>query len=402
MTAFPLPELTDAQHARFSGVLDILAEKVTADETTLGVSFPYVTAEDGSWNCLSAGWSAGYSGESWSHGNWFCGFWVGLLLAAHLRTGRDDLLETGLQRLQLVAQRQDDPNTHDIGFIFLSSAIPAHHVTGNPAYAKMALRAADQLRARFVPTRRGGYISSWGPLSDPRGRASSAIDTMANLQLLYWAARHSGDQSYLAVAEAHARHTWDAFVRTDLSTCHAVEYDPVEGSVKRQYTFQGYADTSFWSRGQGWAILGLADTALATGDLAYRDKAAELAKVFLDRLDGETLPPWDFDDPAGSGATRDSSAGAIVANGLIKLAALSADPSERRAWHGQAVNLLENLCGSALAEEPDHRGMLKHACYSKPHGDGTDSAVLFGDYYFIEAICALTMPGRFLPKISEM
>jgi unsaturated chondroitin disaccharide hydrolase len=47
-----------------------------------------------------------------------------------------------------------------------------------------------------------------------------------------------------------------------------------------------------------------------------------------------------------------------------------------------------------LARGPD-RGLLRHGCYSKPHDDGTDSEVLFGDFYFARALCRLLMPGAF-------
>jgi hypothetical protein len=56
--------------------------------------------------------------------------------------------------MRLVAQRAEDPNTHDIGFIFDSSAIPGFHITGDGWYADIALRAADKLRARIVTRRR--------------------------------------------------------------------------------------------------------------------------------------------------------------------------------------------------------------------------------------------------------
>src|SRR5690606_9394226 len=118
----------------------------------------------------------------------------------------------------------------DIGFIFWSSAVPFHRITGEAAYAALALRAAERLRARVVTTRAGAYLSAWGPHDDPRGRASSAIDTMANIPLLYWAADQSGDASFRLVAEAHARMTERAFLRPDDTLCHAVEYDTATGA----------------------------------------------------------------------------------------------------------------------------------------------------------------------------
>lgn len=385
-----------AQHKAFNDGLDLLARKCMEDERELGVRFPYVTGDDGRWKTMSAGRSAGYEAGGWTHGNWFCGFWVGLLLAAYLKSGDAAVLETARQRMQLVAQRKDDPNTHDIGFIFLSSALPAHHITGEAHFAALAVTAAERLRARLVNTATGSYLAAWGPLTDPRGRASSAIDTMANIPLLYWAAEHTGDGSFHAAAEAHARKTEAAFIRADGSTYHAVEYDERSGARRRGYTFQGYGDESFWSRGQGWAVMGLAATAAANRRLRDLDLAGSLADVFQERAGDAAIPPWDFDDPAGDTATRDSSAAAIMADALLAVADLHPDRAEAAQRYSQALGLLESLCRYSLADGPD-RGLLRHGCYSKPHGEGTDSAVLFGDFYFARALCRVVMPGRFAP-----
>jgi len=379
----------------FETALDLLPKKLLEDEAVLGLKFPYVTDREGRWKTMTAGRSAGYDGEAWSHGNWFCGFWVGLLLAAYLRTRNPEFIELAAERMRLVERRKDDPNTHDIGFIFLSSAIPAFHVTRERWYMELAVRAAERLRARLVVTPAGSYISSWGPHSDLRGRVSSAIDTMANIPLLYWAAAHTGDGSFAAAGEAHAVMTCKAFIRDDYSTYHAVEYDLATGSRRHGYTFQGYSDESHWARGQGWAIIGYAATAEATRNREYLDLACRLADAFLERLGSAPIPPWDFDDPAGHASTRDSSAGAIVANGLLKIAELHADKHERERRRLQAERLMYNLCSYALAKGALPRGLLDHGCYSKPHDEGTDGAVLFGDFYFTEALCRLLMPGEF-------
>ena len=385
------------QSRLFGEALDLLARKTAEDERIIGVEFPHVTEPDGSWRTWRASVSAGYTGSAWSHGNWTCGFWVGLLVAAYHRTGEQRYLDWAHERMRLIAPRTSDGNTHDIGFIFYGSAIPLHHAAGADWCAEMAVAAADKLRARLIPTRSGAYLSSWGPLSDERGRASSAIDTMANLPLLYWAARHTDDGSFRFAAEAHARKSWDAFVRPDGSTYHAVEYDTHTGERRRGYTFQGYADESLWSRGQGWAIYGLVETARETGDVDYLHRAERLAQVYVDRLAGAQVPPWDFDDP-DPGRVYDSAAAAIVASALIDLAALHPDSAASRRWSGHALAMMEALCRDFLAREPEHRGMLKHGCYSMPHRDGFDSAVMFGDFYFVEALCKLVMPGRFLPE----
>jgi len=386
----------------FKEALDLLARKTLEDEADLGIRFPYVTKPDGSWDTMFASVSAGYQGDAWSHGNWFCGFWVGLLLVSHLHTGNDEALELARERMRLVAPRAKDPNTHDIGFIFLSSALPAFHILGDTYYAEIGLEAARQLRARLVRTDLGSYISSWGPHDDIRGRSSSAIDTMANLPLLYWAAEQARDDSFLVAGELHAQMTERAFIRPDLSTYHAVEYDLPSGVRRRGYTFQGYGDESFWSRGQGWAILGYAETARATGSLGYLKLAHRLADRFLDALGDATSAPWDFDDPAGKNATLDTAASAIVANALLEIADLEPDMALAERRHGQAVKILSDLCREHLSRDPAERGFLRHGCYSKPHNIGPDAAVLFGDYYFAEALLKVLKPGAFRPVAKRM
>lgn len=382
--------------------LDLLAQKLAEDEASLGLEFPVVTAEDGHWLTAPASQSAGYSGDAWSHGNWHCGFLVGLHLAAHIHTGESRYLLWASERMRLVAQRSEDPNTHDIGFIFDSSAIPGFFITRQEWFAELALHAASRLRQRLVTTPLGAYISSWGPMTDPRGRRSSAIDTMANLPLLYWAANLSGDASFRLTADAHAAFSQRWFVRDDHSTFHAVEYDERTGLRVRGYTFQGYADDSAWSRGQAWAIYGYTQSARETGKIGYLELADRLAAYYFARLGDDPVPPWDFDAPKAAGATRDSAAAAIVASALYDLGALHPDEELAAHYRRKCAWIIESLCADYLAREPGQRGLLRHGCYSKPHNQGVDSATMFGDFYFVEVLCKLLHEGRFRPAPTKV
>jgi len=392
--------LTPAQAALFGDILDRLAAKVAEDEPTFGVEFPHVTAPDGTWVLLPASLSAGYSEHGWSHGNWLCGFWIGLLWAAYLHTGNEKFRTWAHERMRLVAQRAQDENTHDIGFIFDSSAIPGFHITGDPWYAGIALEAADKLRARLVTTRRGAYLASWGPLSDPRGRSSSAIDTMANLPLLYWAARHRDDGSYRLAADAHAAMTATAFVRADDSTYHAVEYDVATGERRRGYTFQGAHDESAWSRGQAWAIYGYVRSARETGKIAYLHLAERLADYYIGRLGDRQVPPWDFDATGADAAIKDTAAAAVVASALLDFGDLHPDNDAGTRWRTLGLAMLEALCREEFAYDPAQHGLLRNSCYSKPHNEGVDGATMFGDFYFAEALCAATLPGKLRPATA--
>ena len=374
--------------------LDLISTKTVEDDLRLGTSFPYITDPDGRWLAMPASVSAGYSSSGWTHGNWFCGFWIGLLLVGYLHTKEKRFLDLAIERMRLIGPRATDPNTHDIGFIFWSSAVPAHRICGDKWIADLALVAADHLRRRLVPTHRGAYLAAWGPLDDPHARSSSAIDTMGNIPLLYWAAEQANDGSFLNAAEAHAVMTRGSFVREDYSTFHAVEHDLPGGTRRRGFTFQGWSDNSTWSRGQAWAIYGYVATAGATGIHDYLTLAERLADRYLQRMGDDLVPWWDFDDPAIPNTPRDSSAAAIVSSAFLDLAALHPDPAAGGIWLRRAHAMLECLCRDYLARGEKHRGILKHGCYSKPHNEGIDSAVLFGDFYFAEALCKSVLPGR--------
>lgn len=391
--------MTVAPHIK--SALDLIAKKTLEDETVIGASFPYVTHPDGSWDTMSVSISAGYSGENWSHGNWFCGFWVGLLLTSYLHTGDEKYLTRAADRMVLVEERANDGNTHDIGFIFLSSAMPFYRITGDERHRATALRAADKLRSRLVVTDRGSYVSSWGPMTDPRGRAASAIDTMANIPLLYWAGKEADDASFRLAAEEHAKMTMLSFNRADNTQFHAVEYDTNSGERLRGYTYQGAHDDSYWSRGTGWAVMGLATTAANSGNVDYLNQAITISEKWFDALGDKAVPPYDF-DATGDDVPEDSAASAIMAAGLLDLADLHPDAAVSDYWRGKAEFLIKGLCENYLATEDNHRGILKHGCYSEPHKIGPDAAVMFGDYFFAEALNRIAFPGKFIEKYETL
>jgi unsaturated chondroitin disaccharide hydrolase len=220
---------------------------------------------------------------------------------------------------------------------------------------------------------------------------------MPVLPLLYWAAEESEDAGLREAGEAHAQTTQEHLVRPDYSTVHAVEFDPVSGRPTRKFTFRGYADDSCWSRGQAWAIYGFVATARATGRIEYLQLAERLTDHFLNRLDATLIPFWDFDDPSNPNSPRDSSAAAIVASALLDLSALHPDADSGVEWERRGLTLLAKLCEHCLAKEPTHRGLLKHGCYRKPNNDGLDCASTYGDFYFVEALCAACMPNALNP-----
>ena len=99
---------------------------------------------------------------------------------------------------------------------------------------------------------------------------------------------------------------------------------------------------------------------------------------------------------------EDSAASAIMAAGLLDLADLHPDEAVATHWRGKAEFLIKGLCEDYLATEDTHRGILKHGCYSEPHKIGPDAAVMFGDYFFAEALNRIAFPGKFIEKYSKL
>src|SRR5262249_48548548 len=113
------------------------------------------------------------------------------------------------------------------------------------------------------------------------------------------------------------------------------------------------------------------------------------------------VPPYDFDDPQGRDIP-DSAAAAIAASAFVEIGLIHPDPERAAFWMERGVAMLEQLCTHTVAWDDKRRGILQHGCYSKPHNEGVDSAVMFGDFFFVEALCKLLFPGRYRPELKAM
>ncbi len=379
-----------------AGVYDWACDQISRTAARLegGREFPHVT-NGGRWRTWPADVYAGWEGEDWSHGNWTCGFWVGLLWLAFLRSGDPRFEAWARQFGGLVAPRQHDENTHDIGFIFYPSFALGYEITGDETLEGPALQAARTLLTRFNPE--GEYLQAWGPLDHALARRSTAIDTMMNLPLLWWASRISGEPDFADVARAHAATSARYYLRSDGSTYHIYTFDPDTGAGIEGGTYQGANPDSTWSRGVTWGIYGWTLAYREHRDPTFLEAAERAANFFTDALPADLVPPWDFADEDPT-APKDSSATAICANALLELGEIHPDPSRREDYLDLAKAMLASLCRDYLGRDSaTEEGILLHSAYSVPHQDGTDSSVMWGDWFFLRAVSHLTNGPLRLP-----
>jgi unsaturated chondroitin disaccharide hydrolase len=340
-------------------------------------AFPHYS-EDGRWVLLSSEVRSSRNGSTYEHGNWTFGFWFGVMWLLAL-DGDREAADLARARIAAVVDRSDDATTHDLGFIAWPSLVLGRLLgeldrTAEPA----ALTSARVLAERFNGA--GGYLQAFGPTRDPHWAGTSTIDTMMNLPLLWWAARHGARPDAYEIAHRHARGACE-FVRDDGSTYHLLKYDPASGEVLERGTFQGAGTDSCWSRGQAWAVSGMAIAYGVTGDDELLATAERTAAHFWSRLPAGEPPPWDFADGSPA-APPDASAAAIAALGALVLAEVHPDAGARRRHRDAGAALLLELDASSVNRSPDVDGVLLRSVYSLPHGLGVDGATGWGDFYY--------------------
>ncbi|CAN6674806.1 hypothetical protein TRVA0_066S00276 [Trichomonascus vanleenenianus] len=215
-------------------------------------------------------------------------------------------------------------DTHDLAFVIDPALRREYEVQGTKKAREQVITAAYSLASRY--DEKVGVIRSWDEfetkrfhLTREKGDYLVIIDNMMNLDMLYWAAKETGDLTLSTIATNHAKKAAKDFFRhPEHSTYHLVVYNDQTGEVRHKYTVQGYADESIWSRGQAWSINGFAQCYLWTGDKEFLGTSKKAAEVFMKRLSSDYVPAWDFDAPDAD-KVKDVSAGMIAAEGMIKI-----------------------------------------------------------------------------------
>jgi unsaturated chondroitin disaccharide hydrolase len=323
------------------------------------------------------------------HGNlnwWTNGFWGGMLwlmfreskIESYAKAAR--VLEEKLARCLEEFYGVD----HDLGFMWLLTAVADYRITGNPESRRRGLHAANLLAGRFNPV--GKFIRAWNDNEHVDNKGWAIIDCMMNLPLLYWATKETGDPRFEQIAVLHADTVMDNFVRADGSCEHIVEFDPIHGGVVKTYGGQGYAEGSSWTRGQSWALYGFIISYLRTHKPEYLNTAKRIAEYFISNIPENGFIPIDFRQPEEP-QLEDSTAAAIAACGLIEIAR-NVQEYERDIYLNAAMKLLKALEESRSNWTKDCDCILEN-CSVAYHSNGHHINIIYGDYFFMEAVFKL-------------
>lgn len=319
---------------------------------------------------------------------WTSSFWTGMLWLAYEITGESKYIQVAKKHTQNFKSRIDERikvDNHDLGFLYSLSCVADHKLTGDAEAKEIAVRAADYLITRYH--KKAGIIQAWGDLNNPEEQGRMIIDCNMNLPLLYWASEVTGNTVYSKIAQNHVNQAAKYIVRDDASSFHTYFMDVETGDPKYGKTGQGYADNSCWSRGQAWGIYGFTLSYIYTGDYRFIELAKKLGNYFLNRLPEDDVCYWDLIFTDGT-EERDSSAAAIAACGFLELSKhLPLTDKSKRLYENAALKILKSLTENYTSKNlPESNAVLLHAVGSKPYNSNVDEPLIFGDYYYFEAM----------------
>jgi unsaturated chondroitin disaccharide hydrolase len=207
---------------------------------------------------------------------------------------------------------------------------------------------------------------------------------------------------------------------------HESIFNVKDGSYRCPSTQQGYSPYSTWTRGLAWIICGYAEQLEFLETVPERDfegfaaydttaklmlrAACAAADYYLEEAATDGIPYWDTaapnlpklgdwkhqpSDPFNQAEPVDSSAAAIAAQGLWRLAkylnAPGRDPENATRYQGAALVIAHTLFSEPyLSVDSSHQGLILHSVYHRPCGwdyvpSGqripTGESSMWGDYH---------------------
>lgn len=367
----------EEEQKAISDIYRRLRAKLAAERDNMGERIPYM-AVDGIYADM------GKDSINW----WTNGFWPGIMWQMYHADGEERFRQEAFR----VEERLEEAFAnygkldHDVGFLWLHTSVARFRLTGEADARTRGLRAADVLLSRFCS--KGQYIRAWNP---PQ-KSGMIIDCLMNLPLLYWAEKETGQEKYGSAARAHLETAMKYLLRQDGSSNHIAEFSEETGEVTALPGGQGYKEGSSWSRGQAWAVYGLALSYGYTGKEEVLSRAKAAAHYFIANV-AQTgyVSVIDFRAPLHP-LFYDASAAACAACGLLELARHVGEhekPLYRKAAYCIFQALTKDFCDFSLETE----GILQKSSAKYHRESDREKSIIYGDYFLVELVLRLCEKG---------
>jgi unsaturated chondroitin disaccharide hydrolase len=360
-------------------VLDIAQQQLQKTIAAVGTSsnYPQYTNANGTWSWVPAT-------------QWTAGFFPGEMWELYQATGNPYYKTEATQFTNPLSV--DDTDTSDVGFQVFDSFDPLlAQEPGNSGIIQIMLKAAASKATQFNST--VGAFEAWraSTSGNPLANFNVLMDLIMDSNLLYWAAAQSGNQTYYNEAVSNATIEENYLVRANGGSAQFAYFNSANGQFIDNETYEGYSASSTWSRGEAWGIYGFTMNYQATGRADFLVTAEKMANYYIANLPSDFVSYWDFNAPNIPNTYRDTSAAAIAASGLLQLSKLIAatDPTDSAKYHTAAGDILNSLASTTYLANPANPGggvLLQGALNVPANPSINDNSIIFGDYYYLEAI----------------
>lgn len=312
---------------------------------------------------------------------WTNSFWAGILWQMFDVTGEKIYADYAIgceEKLEKVLYEYEKDD-HDLGFLWLLSGVEHFEHFKDKKAKNDSLLAASVLASRYDLTTK--TIRAW---NGENNKGIAIIDCMMNLPLLYWASEQEADARFKKIAMSHADSVIKNFIRDNGSACHIVRFDTKTGEKLEDCGGQGYAKGSSWTRGQGWAIYGFIQSYQWTKEQRYLDTAKKVADYFIDMARKcDYNIKCDFCQPENDDLC-DSSAASVASCGLIEIYKETGEEKYLKEAEKLILATSENFCPW---DDENDQALVNFG--SESFEKHEHLALIYGDYYFFRAVCAL-------------
>src|ERR687894_1311979 len=303
-------------------------------------------------------------------GDWTGGHWVGELWLARRVTGEERYGEWAGEWCEALRPRAAS-NTIFRSFLFYYGAALGDVLLDDHRARAVALEGARGLLGLYNPKAGLIPLGTEAEEASDVGNEEASIDAVGSISALFgWASEKTSDATFRDAALPHAERHIEFCVRNDASVCQSASFDPETGEVVRRYSHKGYSEDSTWARAQAWGMLAYALSARWMPEhKEFLETAVRVADWWLEHVPEDRIAFWDFADPAIPEVERDTSATAIAAASLLKLAELVQDGVLEARYHSAAQGTVRALLEGYLTPTGpgDERvpGILTEGCYNK-------------------------------------
>lgn len=269
---------------------------------------------------------------------------------------------------------------HDVGFLWLPTSVAHYREDGDQQALRTGLHAANLLAGRL--NLKGAYLVAW---NDHPGWL--IIDSMMNIQLLYWATQVTKDPRFEQIATRHAKTVAKYLIRNDGSTSHIANFDPKTGEFIENLAGQGINSNSTWSRGCAWALYGFVLSYKKTKEDYFLQVAERVASYFISQvMSSSFIPLADFSDQSDM-KVHDVSAGCIAACGLLKLSRLKIE--KNKFYYEVGTKMLRIILKNYANFYSEEDGIIDGGTEAYYRPATYEVPLVYSDYFMLEGLLAI-------------